>query len=140
MRQSVRDVERANEALEAELGRVPSEAELAARMHLSVAELDRLRQRIRGSSLVSLEEPHVGDALEDEESDVAIEIERDEQRCELVAAVASLPGPERTVIERYYFRGETLRVIKDELGVSESRVSQIHAQAVRHLRQRLREP
>lgn len=140
VRQSVRDVERANEALEAELGRAPTEAELAARMHLSVAQLDRLRQRIRGSSLVSLEEPHVGDALEDEESDVAIEIERDELRSELVAAVESLPGPERTVIERYYFRGETLRIIKDELGVSESRVSQIHAQAVRHLRQRLREP
>lgn len=73
------------------------------------------------------------------ESDVTTEIEREEMRAELVAAVESLPLPERTVIRRYYFKGETLREIRGALGVSESRVSQIHAKAVQHLRQRLRE-
>jgi RNA polymerase sigma factor for flagellar operon FliA len=94
---------------------------------------------MNGSALISLEEPHVSDTLEDRESDVTTEIERDEMRAELVAAVESLPLPERTVIRRYYFKGETLREIRGALGVSESRVSQIHAKAVQHLRQRLRE-
>ena len=53
-------------------------------------------------------------------------------------AVASLPPQERTVIELYYFKGHRLREIKGELGVSESRISQIHSAAVSHLRQRLR--
>lgn len=138
VRRRAREAAREYEALEAELGRVPADAELAARLHLTVRELDRLRQRMGGASLVSIEEPHVGDALEDRESDVAGEIERDEVRAELAAAVESLPPQERTVIRRYYFKGEPLKEIKGALDVSESRVSQIHARAVAHLRQRLR--
>jgi RNA polymerase sigma factor FliA len=148
VRQRARAVDRAYEALESKLGRNPTDTELAARLNISVRDLDRLRQRLRGSSMISLEEPlpsagsdhelYVGDTLEAEESDVASEIERDEMHAELVAAVESLPPQERTVIQRYYFNAETLREIKAELGVSESRVSQIHAQAVTHLRQRLR--
>jgi RNA polymerase sigma factor FliA len=139
VRQRAREVERAYEALEGELGRDPSDDELARRLRMSTRELDILRQRMRGTSVISLEEPHVCDTLEDEESDVTTEVERDELRAELVAAVESLPPPERTVIQRYYFNGETLREIKGALGVSESRVSQIHAKAVSHLRQRLRD-
>ncbi len=138
VRKRARDVERAHAALEGELGRDPTDEELAGRLGLSVCELDRLRRYARGASVVSLEEPNIGDSLEDEESDVTASIEREEARAELVAAVESLPPHERTVIRRYYFRGETLKAIKGELDVSESRVSQIHAQAVNHLRQRLR--
>lgn len=139
VRQRVREIDRAYEALEGELGRAPSDSELAARLRISTRELDLLRQRMSGTSVISLEEPYVCDTLEDKESDVTTEIERDELRAELVAAVDALPLPERTVIRRYYFNGETLREIKSALGVSESRVSQIHAKAVQHLRQRLRE-
>jgi RNA polymerase sigma factor for flagellar operon FliA len=147
VRQRAREIDRAFERLECELGRVPTDAELAQHLALSVRELDRLRQRVRGSNVVSLEEPltnagdhevFVGDTIEDTESDVPGEIERDELRRELVGAVEALSTQERTVIVRYYFNGETLKEIKAELGVSESRVSQIHAQAVMHLRQRLR--
>jgi RNA polymerase sigma factor FliA len=147
VRQRAREVERAYEGLEAELGRDPKDEELAARLDVSVRELDRLRQRVRASSFVSLEEPlpstgdhelYLSDTLEDKESDVTSEIERNELHAELVRAVASLPPQERTVIRRYYFNAETLKEIKAELGVSESRVSQIHARAVTHLRQRLR--
>jgi RNA polymerase sigma factor FliA len=147
VRQGAREVERAYERLEGELGRDPTDAELATRLNLSLHELDRLRQRMRGSAVVSLEDPlpsgderelHVGDTLEDKESDVTGEIERNELRAEIVRAVESLPAPERTVIRRYYFNGETLRQIKSELNVSESRVSQIHSQAVLRLRKLLR--
>jgi RNA polymerase sigma factor FliA len=146
VRQRAREVDRVFEKLASELGRDPTDEELAQRLNLSVAELDRLRRRAR-PSVVSLEEPipngsdhalFVSDTLEDAESDVTIEIERDEQRRELVRAVEDLPPQERTVIRRYYFKGETLKDIKTELGVSESRVSQIHARAVTHLRQRIR--
>jgi RNA polymerase sigma factor for flagellar operon FliA len=148
VRQRAREFERAYEELESELGRVPSDAELASRLHLSRGEFYRLAQRVRGRSIVSLEEfrPRteghdlsLADMLEDEETDVAIEIERDELRGELSAAVEALPPQERIVVRGYYFNGQTLKEIKSALGVSESRVSQIHAQAVKHLRQRLRE-
>ncbi|MBV8150946.1 MAG: FliA/WhiG family RNA polymerase sigma factor [Candidatus Eremiobacteraeota bacterium] len=147
VRQRAREAKRAYEMLEAELGRAPSDEELAAQLAISVRELDRLRQRA-GASIVSLEEPlpsrgdqevYVGDTLEDKESDVTSEIERDELRAELVKAVETLPHQERIVIRLYYFKGETLKEIKSALNVSESRISQIHAQAVIHLRQRLKE-
>ena len=114
---------------------------------MSARELDRVRQRMRSANLVSLEDPlpnvgdrdlFVRDTLEDTESDVTSAIESDELREELVRAVESLSQQERIVIRRFYFNGETLKEIKAELGVSESRVSQIHAQAVTHLRQMLR--
>jgi RNA polymerase sigma factor FliA len=138
IRQRAREVERAQDALESELGRVPTDEELAGRLRLPVRELDRLRQRMRGASLSSLEDSVAGETLEDEQSDVTAQLERDEARAELVAAMESLPPQERTVIRRYYFNGDTLKAIKGELDVSESRVSQIHAKAVFHLRQRLR--
>ncbi len=147
VRQQAREVERAHDRLEVELGRAPNDEELARRLDLSVRELDRLMQRVRGTSVVSLEEPlpnsgdrelYVRDTIEDAESDVTTEVERHELRRELVRAVEALSPHERTVIRRYYFEGRTLREIKSALGVSESRVSQIHAQAVVHLRQLLK--
>jgi RNA polymerase sigma factor for flagellar operon FliA len=148
VRQQARAMQRAHDQIETELGRDPSDDELANRLGISVRELRRLRQRMNGSAVVSLEEPlpnmgerdvYVGDTLEDAASDVTSEIERDELRAELARAVESLPKPEQIVIRRYYFNGDALKAIKVELGVSESRVSQIHAQAVLRLRQRLRE-
>jgi RNA polymerase sigma factor FliA len=136
VRQRAREVRRAFEGLEFELGRDPTDAELARRLQLSLRELDLVRQRVRATNLVSLE-LCLGERLEDAESDVARGIEREEFRRELVRAVETLPPHERAVIRRYYFKAETFRQIKDELGLSESRVSQIHARAVRHLREHL---
>jgi RNA polymerase sigma factor for flagellar operon FliA len=148
VRQRARELERTYQQLELELGRVPTDVEVAQRMGLSVRELDRLIQRVRGTSVLSLEEllpnrrghevPLV-DTLEDKKTDITSEIEQQELRAELIRAVDALSPQERTVIRLYYFDGQPLKQIKNELGVSESRVSQIHAQAVGHLRQRLRE-
>ncbi len=147
VRRRAREVDRAHERLEFELGRDPTDEELAKQLEVTVRDLDRFRQRVRGTNVVSLEEPlsnaedhqlFVGDMLEDTASDVSRKIEGEELRVELVRAVESLAQQERTVIQRYYFENDTLREIKSELGVSESRVSQIHAQAVNHLRQLLR--
>ncbi|MBV8154607.1 MAG: FliA/WhiG family RNA polymerase sigma factor [Candidatus Eremiobacteraeota bacterium] len=148
VRQRARELERVYQELELEFGRAPREEEVAARLGLSVRELDQLVQRVRGTAVLSLEEflpnekgyeiPLV-DTLKDDESDVTSEVESREVRAELVSAVESLSPQERTVIKLYYFDGQTLKEIKGALGVSESRVSQIHAQAVIHLRQKLKE-
>ena len=80
----------------------------------------------------------LADTLRDGE-DVVGEIEQREVRSELKQAVESLTPQERNVIRLYYFEGKTLKEIKGVLEVSESRVSQIHAQAVIRLRRRLQE-
>jgi RNA polymerase sigma factor FliA len=148
VRQRARELERVYQELEVEYGRAPTGDEVAARMGLTNKEFDQLVQRVRGTAVLSLEEflpnekgyeiPLV-DTLKDEDHDVMGEVEAREVRSELVRAVENLPPQERTVIKLYYFEGQTLKEIKGALGVSESRVSQIHAQAVIHLRQRLRE-
>jgi RNA polymerase sigma factor for flagellar operon FliA len=79
------------------------------------------------------------DTLKDSGNDVTSAVEQREVRNSLVRAVEELPPQERTVISLYYFDGLTLKEIKSALNVSESRVSQIHAQAVIHLRQKLRQ-
>jgi RNA polymerase sigma factor for flagellar operon FliA len=148
VRQKARELERAYQELEATLGRAPTEDEIAKKLGLTKKELDQVVQRVRGTAVLSLEEhlpnekgyeiPLV-DTLRDEENDVTSEVESREVRAELVRAVDNLSNQERTVIRLYYFEGQTLKEIKGALGVSESRVSQIHAQAVIHLRQKLRE-
>ena len=110
-------------------------------------ELDALLVRVRGTAVLSLEE-HLPndrgsdipllDTLKGDEGDIGLDVESREIRESLVAAVGSLSKQERTVIELYYFEGQTLKEIKVVLNVSESRVSQIHAQAVIHLRAKLR--
>jgi RNA polymerase sigma factor for flagellar operon FliA len=148
VRQRARELERAYQELEAQFGRVPTEDELANKLGITIKELDTLMQRVRGTAVLSLEEflpnekgyeiPLV-DTLKDSDNDVTSAVEAREIRGALVTAVEELPPQERTVISLYYFDGLTLKEIKSALNVSESRVSQIHAQAVIHLRQKLRE-
>ena len=147
VRQRARELERVYQALEIELGRAATEDEVAQAMGLSVKELDVLMQRVRGTSVLSLEEflpnergyeiPLV-DTLKDGDNDVTSAVESREIKASLIKAVDELPPQERTVISLYYFDGLTLKEIKGALNVSESRVSQIHAQAVIHLRTKLR--
>ena len=147
VRQRARELERVYQELEISLGRAATEDEVADRMGLSVKELDTLMQRVRGTSVLSLEEflpnekgyeiPLV-DTLRDGDNDVTTAVESREIKASLIKAVDELPPQERTVISLYYFDGLTLKEIKSALNVSESRVSQIHAQAVIHLRTKLR--
>lgn len=147
VRQKARELERTQHDLEAELGRQPSDDEVAAKLGVPRKDLDQLQQRVRGTSVLSLEERLPSDrgndiplldTLRGDDSDLGHDVEKREIREELVRGVESLSQQERTVITLYYFEGQTLKDIKAVLGVSESRVSQIHAQAVIHLRQRLR--
>ncbi|HEY0798995.1 MAG TPA: FliA/WhiG family RNA polymerase sigma factor, partial [Candidatus Baltobacteraceae bacterium] len=148
VRQRARELERASQFLEAELGREPTDVELAHHMGITVKELDALTQKVRGTAVLSLEE-HLPndhgneipllDTLRDQSADITSTIETSEVKAALLRAVEALSPQEQTVIRLYYFEGQTLKEIKATLGVSESRVSQIHAQAVIRLRQKLRE-
>ncbi|MFN2461849.1 MAG: FliA/WhiG family RNA polymerase sigma factor [Candidatus Velthaea sp.] len=147
VRQRARELERVYQELEVQLGRAATEEEVAERMGISRKELDVLMQKIRGTAVLSLEEflPNekgyeipLLDTLKDIDNDVTSAVEAREIKSALVRAVDELPPQERTVISLYYFEGLTLKEIKGALNVSESRVSQIHAQAVIHLRTKLR--
>jgi RNA polymerase sigma factor for flagellar operon FliA len=148
VRQRARELERTHQLLETKLGRIPTDDEVAEHLGIPRRELDLLIQKIRGTSVLSLEE-HLPnergsdisllDTLRDLKVDVSSSVEAREVRTILGEAVEALAQQERTVIKLYYFEGQTLKEIKAVLGVSESRVSQIHAQAVIHLRAKLRE-
>jgi RNA polymerase sigma factor FliA len=148
VRQRERELERAQQELDSELGRAATDVEIAERLGVSRDELDALVVRIRGTAVLSLEERlpsdrgqdvPLRDLLRGNEDDVGSSVERTELRERLADAVFALPRSERIVVIQYYFEGRTLKQIKDELNVSESRVSQIHARAVVRLRKLLRE-
>ncbi len=147
VRQKARELERVFVELENRLARVPEDEEVSAALGITLKEYHTLLLKIRGTSILSLEEflPNekghdvaLLDTLKDGGPDATHVIESTEVKSTLAAAVESLPPQERTVISLYYFEGLTLKEIKNVLEVSESRVSQIHAQAVIRLRSKLR--
>jgi len=147
VRQKARELERVFVELENRLARVPEEEEISKALGVTLKDYHTLLLKIRGTSILSLEEflPNekghdvaLLDTLKDGGPDATHVIESSEVKSTLAAAVESLPPQERTVISLYYFEGLTLKEIKNVLEVSESRVSQIHAQAVIRLRSKLR--
>jgi len=147
VRQKARELERVFASLENQIGRVPGDEEVAKAMGLKLKEYHTLLLKIRGTSILSLEEflPNekghevaLLDTLKDSGPDPTHQVESAEVKSALAKAVESLPQQERTVISLYYFEGLTLKDIKSVLNVSESRVSQIHAQAVIRLRSKLK--
>lgn len=142
VRRQRRELEAAREALRRELGCEPSLADLAARVGSDETKLGRTIVRINTieatSPLNSGE--HMDDAslpaglmpAEPEQPDSAYE--REETKSRVRAAIATLPVREQTVIGLYYFNDATMKQIGAELGVNESRVSQLHARAIRRLR------
>jgi RNA polymerase sigma factor for flagellar operon FliA len=152
VRAKARAVERAYATLEARLRRTPSEAELAEELDLSVPELHQVFGQLSVVNVLALDEllsvtddrpgaMSLGETLEDAgaEDPVAV-FESQETRQLLAGAVADLPERERAVVTLYYFEGRTLADIGRALGVSESRVSQIHTKVMLALRQKLAEP
>jgi RNA polymerase sigma factor for flagellar operon FliA len=147
VRQKAREMERIFADLEGKLGRAPDDEEVAGALGISLHDYHALLLKVRGTSILSLEEflPNerghdvaLVDSLKDGGPDPTFILESTEMKGALASAVDSLPPQERTVISLYYFEGLTLKEIKSVLDVSESRVSQIHAQAVIRLRSKLK--
>lgn len=149
VRQKARAVERAYATLEAALRRTPSEAEVAAEMDIGLDELHGVFSQLSLANVVALEELlHVSgeggerlslmDTLEDTAADNPVEVAEDRELRRLLArAINTLPEREKTVVTLYYYEGLTLAEIGQVLGVTESRVSQIHTKSVLQLRAKL---
>ena len=145
VRRQRRELEAAREELRRELGHEPSLADLAAKVGSDEKRLGRTIVRINAIESTSplannehLDESSLPTALipsEPEQPDAAYE--RQETKDRVCAASASLPPREQKVIGLYYYRETTMKQIRAEIGVNESRVSQLHARAIRRLRDAL---
>ena len=145
VRRQRRELDAAREALRRELGHEPSMADLAARVGSEEKRLSRTIVRINTIEATSplatgehLDESSLPTALvpsEPEAPDAAYE--RTETRERVRGAIQALPWRERKVIALYYYGEVTMKQIGAEIGVNESRVSQLHARAIRRLRDSL---
>jgi RNA polymerase sigma factor for flagellar operon FliA len=147
VRRQRRELDAAREALRRELGHEPSMADLAARVGSDEKRLSRTIVRINTIEATSplatgehLDESCLPTALVPSEPDAPdVAYEKVETRDRVRAALRSLPGRERRVIGLYYYAEATMKQIGAEIGVNESRVSQLHARAIRRLREALGE-
>lgn len=140
-RREMRRVEAAIHKLEHENGRQPSESELAAALDLSLADYQKLLQEARGHQLVYLEDLSEGqdsDFLERHGAAPGLDplamLEEADTRQALVKAIEDLPEREKMMMALYYEQDLNLREIGEVLGVTESRVCQLHSQAIARLR------
>jgi RNA polymerase sigma factor FliA len=145
VRRQRRELDAAREALRRELGHEPSLADLAAKVGSDEKRLSRTIVRINTIESTSplatgehVDESSLPPALVPSEPDSPDRAyEKSETRERVRAAIAALPVRERKVIGLYYYGEVTMKEIGAEIGVNESRVSQLHARAIRRLRESL---
>jgi len=148
VRSRARDIEKAHAALERELGRQPTDEEMAAKLEMDLDTFNASLLDIANSSVLALDDlwtfadPEGGSGqisvLETIRDPSAVDPEAEAHTAELkdrlADAIEALPERERLVVALYYYENLTLREIGEILGVTESRVSQIHTKAVLSLR------
>ena len=144
IRDKLRTLERTQKCLETRFGRPPSEHEIAETMGVSTQEVSELLVRVGRTTVYSLDDIltgmdgddaiHYKEMLVDESADPRGEFEGREIRKLLGAGVERLPERERLVVALYYYEGLTFKEIGRVLSVSESRVYQLHTQAMGRMR------
>ena len=151
VRYKAREVEKAFQALEAKLQRTPTEPEIAAEMGISLGELRTIFSQVSFVNVVALDEMlHQGgergdstalvDTLVDQKAPDPLNIfEGEETKYILAKAINTLAEREKIVVTLYYYEGLTLAEIGQVLGVTESRICQMHTKAVLQLRSKLSE-
>jgi RNA polymerase sigma factor FliA len=149
VRSRAREIERAIASLEARLGRAPTDEEIAGKLGISEDELNESLGDIARSSIAALDELWTVsgsggdqialiDTIEDENAaDPQGSLSQTELKEAMADAIARLPEREKLVVTLYYYEELTLREIGEVLGVTESRVSQLHTKAVLRLKARL---
>ena len=152
VRYKAREVEKAYQALEAKLQRTPTEAEVASQMGVRLEELHTIFSQVSFVNVVALDEllhaggdrgdkMTLGDTLEDPKAPDPINLfEGEETKYILAKAINTLPEREKIVVTLYYYEGLTLAEIGQVLGVTESRICQMHTKAVLQLRSKIAEP
>ena len=148
VRMKARAFERAVADLEAKLRRSPTDEEVADELDMDVEDVRKFLGQLSLVNVVALDEllvdddggssPRLGDTLQDPSAlDPQAMAEHGEARQLLARAVEQLPEREKVVVSLYYFEGLTLADIGRVLGVTESRICQLHTKAVLHLRTKL---
>jgi RNA polymerase sigma factor for flagellar operon FliA len=145
-RKHQRDIESAVHRLEQKLGRAPNESEIAKEMGVSLSDYQDLLNRVRGTQLIYLEDMGGDDGdndyldrhVADEGGDPLTQLNDYRMREALVEAIKNLPEREQYVMSMYYEQDMNLKEIAAVLGVTESRVCQLHSQSIARLRVKLR--
>ncbi len=149
VRSRAREIERAIADLESKLGRAPNDEEIAGKLGLSQEELDDSLSEISRSSIAALDElwtvqgssgdqVALIDTIEDTHGpEPQSALDQSEVKEMIADAISRLPEREKLVITLYYYEELTLREIGEVLGVTESRVSQLHTKAILRLKARL---
>ena len=149
VRAKARAVEKAYARLEASLLRTPTDIEVAAEMQISLAELTQIFSQISFVGIVALDEvlsngsgergdaTTLGDTLADRGDGPMAAYEVEEMKQIVAGAINRLGDREKVVLTLYYYEGLTLAEIGKVLGVTESRVCQIHTKAVLQLKSRM---
>jgi RNA polymerase sigma factor for flagellar operon FliA len=150
VRQKSRRLERAYGEVEQRLGRSASEEEVADSLGLQIDKFHELLNQVRGISLVNLEEIRgsgpdgdrngsFADIVEDVHSENPFASLKLQEMKEIIGdTIATLPEKERLVVSLYYYEDLNMKEIGSILGITESRVCQIHTKAVLRLRSKLK--
>ena len=147
-RKSQKDIEQALRRAEQRLGRSPLESEIAQELGMELAEYQSLLGTVRGTQLVYLVDMHRGDDEDDsfldrhvvdEDADPMALLRDQRLRSSLVAAIGALPEREQHIMGMYYEHDMNLKEIAAVLGVTESRICQLHSQAIARLRTKMRQ-
>src|SRR3954449_3379139 len=151
VRYKAREVEKAYAALEARLHRTPTEAEVAQELGIALEDLHTIFSQVSFVNVVALDELmsagqergdklSLVDTLEDTKAEDPVQaFESEETKYLLAKAINTLPEREKIVVTLYYYEGLTLAEIGQVLGVTESRICQMHTKAVLQLRGKLAE-
>ncbi len=149
VRARAREIEKVHAKLEHRLHRTPTDEEIAREMGITVEEFQEALVKISNSTVVALDElwtvsdssgdqVSLLDTLHDPDApDPQQVLDASELKDRLSEAIGALPEREKLVIALYYYENLTLREIGEVLGVTESRVSQLHTKAVLRLKSRL---
>jgi len=146
-RKSQKEIEVALRRLEHRLGRCPTETEIAAELGMDLAAYQSLLNKVRGTQLVYLEDMAGGSEGEDSfldrhmvdgDSDPMQMLRNQRLRQSLVEAIKSLPEREQYIMSMYYEKDMNLKEIAAVLGVTESRICQLHSQSIARLRSKMR--
>ena len=147
-RKSQKDIEQAVHRLQQKLHRAPMESEIAQELGMNLADYQHLLAKVRGTQLVYLEDISGRDDDEegfldrhmgDDEADPSSLLQDQRMRMALVEAIKNLPEREQHIMSMYYEHDMNLKEIAAVLGVTESRICQLHSQSIARLRTKLRE-